>query len=88
MPLNLPYKILKQEETDHDIFFHLETIDKPSACLLCNSPDIRKKDKLKNFYFDIHVRDKRVGLTIHAQRYLCKSCKKSFKEVATDKKPN
>jgi len=81
MPLNLPYKILKQEETDHDIFFHLETIDKPSACLLCNSPDIRKKDKLKNFYFDIHVRGKRVGLSIYAQRYLCKSCKKSFKEV-------
>jgi len=81
MPLNLPYKLLKQEETDHDIFFHLETLDKSSTCLLCNDKNIRKKDKLKNFYFDISSRGKRVGLTIHAQRYFCKSCKKSFREV-------
>ena len=81
MPLNLPYKLLKQEETDHDIFFHLETLEKPFMCLLCNDENIRKKDKLKNFYFDISNRGKRVGLTIHAQRYFCKSCKKSFREV-------
>lgn len=80
MPLNLPYKVFKQEEADHDIFFHLETIEKPTTCPFCNTLDIRKKDKLKNFYFDIHVRGKRVGLTIHAQRYFCKSCKKSFRE--------
>lgn len=81
MPLNLPYKLLKQEETDHDIFFHLETLDKTTTCLLCNSEYIRKKDKLKNFYFDISSRGKRVGLAIHAQRYFCKTCKKSFREV-------
>ncbi len=81
MPLNLPYKLLKQEETDYDIFFHLESLKKPTHCLLCNSENIRKKDKLKNFYFDIPSRGKRVGLTIHAQRYFCKSCKKSFREV-------
>ncbi len=80
MPLNLPYKILNQKETGHDIFFHLETLDKPKGCPLCTSVDIRKKDKLKNFYFDIPIRGKRVGLHIHAQRYLCKSCKKSFRE--------
>ncbi len=80
MPLNLPYKVFKQEETDHDIFFHLETIEKPTTCPFCNTLNIRKKDKLKNFYFDIHVRGKRVGLTIHAQRYFCKTCKKSFRE--------
>ncbi len=81
MPLNLPYKILKQEELDHDIFFHLETLEKHTKCILCNSEDVRKKDKLKNFYFDISSRGKRVGLTIHAQRYYCKSCKRSFREV-------
>lgn len=81
MPLNLPYNVLKQEETDYDIFFHLETLDNPSTCLLCNSKNIRKKDKLKNFYFDIPSRGKRVGLTIYAQRYFCKFCEKSFREV-------
>jgi transposase len=80
MPLNLPYKVFKQEETHNDIFFHLETIEKPTTCPLCNTLDIRKKDKLKNFYFDIPIRAKRVGLTIHAQRYFCKTCKKSFRE--------
>lgn len=81
MPLNLSYKILKQEETDFDIFFHLESLQKIAACTHCNSANIRKKDKLKNFYFDIPARAKRVGLTIHAQRYFCKDCKKSFRET-------
>ena len=81
MPLNLPYKILKQEETDHDIFFHLESLIKVTTCKHCTSEDIRKKDKLKNFYFDIPIRAKRVGLTIHVQRYFCKVCNKSFKET-------
>ena len=87
MPLNLPYKILKQEETDHDIFFHLESLEKVTTCTYCHSLNIRKKDKLKNFYFDIPIRAKRVGLTIHAQRYLCKDCKKSFSEVLPEIHP-
>lgn len=80
MPLNLPYKILKQEETEHDIFFHLESLKKVTFCTHCNSTNIRKKDKLKNFYFDIPIRAKIVGLTILAQRYFCKDCKKSSRE--------
>ncbi len=81
MPLNLPYEILKQEETEHDIFFHLETLEKPKCCLLCNSNIFRKHLNRKQFYFDLPVRTKRVGLYIKRQRYLCKECNKSFLEV-------
>jgi len=81
MPLNLPYRVIKQDETDNDIFFYLEDIHELTTCTYCNSNQIRKKGKLNNFCFDIPSRGKRVGLHIKVQRYLCKECQKSFNGI-------
>lgn len=81
MPLALPqYSIIKIDEKEHDIIFHLNTIDKPTHCKFCNQKTIRKYRKRKQFYFDLPIRAKRVGLQIEVQSYLCKECNKSFIE--------
>ncbi|MBD3797462.1 MAG: ISL3 family transposase [Campylobacterales bacterium] len=78
MPLNLPYNVLKQEEKEHDLFFFLEPIENNLQCPFCGSKDYRKHLNRKQFYFDLPIRGKRVGLYIKRQRYLCKACSKSF----------
>ena len=81
MPLDLSeYKLIKKDEKEHDIIFHLSTIEKPTSCKFCNLKSIRKYRKRNQFYFDIPSRGKRVGLRIEVQSYLCKKCNRSFIE--------
>jgi transposase len=81
MPLDLSeYKLIKKDEKEHDIIFHLSTIEKPLDCKFCYQKTIRKYRKRNQFYFDIPSRGKRVGLQIEVQSYLCKECNKSFIE--------
>jgi len=85
MPLNLPtYTINKIDEKEHDIIFHLFTIEKPTICINCHEKSLRKYRKRTQFYFDIPSRGKRVGLQIEIQSYLCKECNKSFQEPLED----
>jgi transposase len=85
MPLNLPtYTINKIDEKEHDITFHLSTIEKPTTCINCQEKSLRKYRKRVQFYFDIPIREKRVGLQIEIQSYLCKKCNKSFQEPLED----
>ena len=74
------YKLIKKDEKKHDIIFHLSTIKKPTDCKYCNQETIRRYRKRNQFYFDIPIRDKSVGLQIDVQSYLCRECNKSFKE--------
>ena len=81
MPLDLSeYKLLKKDEKEHDIIFHLSTMKKPTDCKFCTQKTIRKYRKRNQFYFDTPSRGKRVGLHIEVQSYLCKKCNKSFIE--------
>lgn len=72
------YKILETKETEHDIHISLVPLKKETNCKYCNSLNIRKKGKKKQFYFDIPNRNKRTGLTIEIQKYFCEDCKKTF----------
>ncbi len=74
------YKLIKKDEKEHDIIFHLSTIVKPTDCKFCFQSSIRKYRKRNQFYLDIPSRGKRVGLQIEVQSYLCKECNKSFIE--------
>lgn len=85
MSLNLPtYAINKIDEKEHDIVFHLSTIEKPTICINCQEKSLRKYRKRTQFYFDIPSRGKRVGLQIEIQSYFCKECNKSFQEPLID----
>lgn len=73
--LNLPgYEILTVHERQHDIYINLKPSRQNTFCRHCRSSSIRKKGVREQFYFDLPIRNKRVGLNIHVQGYLCHEC--------------
>jgi len=76
MPLlNLSgYEILNIDEQEYDIFIDLKPINDNEHCKHCQSTSIRKKGVKSQFYFDLPIRNKRVGLNVRVQGYLCSDC--------------
>ena len=82
MPLlNLnDYSILDTQEDDNNIYLKLFNETIPCGCKHCDHTFYTKKGTREQFYYDLPVRGKRVGLTIVVQGYKCRKCNKYFQD--------
>lgn len=82
--LNLPtLTVLAVQETEHDYHVQAETAQPPISCTKCHSPHIVGFGKRAQFYNDLPMHGKRVGITVTRKRYRCKDCGVTFYEPLT-----
>jgi transposase len=77
--LNLPdWEVIELKESEYDYAIHAKYTPEPTACIRCGVIGQLYRHGIKRQRFmDLPVHNKRVGLIVHRQRYLCRACKKT-----------
>ncbi len=84
--LNIPsLKFTGAHETEHDYHITAEVELPPIACPACGcKPNLYRFGVKKQLFMDLPIHAKRVGITLHRQRYRCRECSVTFLEPLAD----
>lgn len=92
MPTNIlnlrAYTILGGTESDHDYHIKAETSAPLTVCPNCHSREVVGYGRIEVLVRDLPMHGKRVGIYVHARRFKCKSCGKTFMEYLPDVNEN
>jgi len=80
--LNLPqYRVLREEESDHDYHVTAEPVDVTSSCPHCQSDRLTSWGARGQVFKDLPMHGKRVGIYIDTKRLRCQACGKTFSQA-------
>jgi len=85
--LNLPsLNVTKIELKEHGYEIWAEVAEPPDFCPHCGSMEANfsKFGTKRQLFMDLPMHGKRVGIIINRQRYLCKDCGSTFREILWD----